>query len=396
MRKILLLLMAIFCFAVTSSAKYTDHRFHNVDSLEVVMSRLTAEDIAHADENALRHIASDLEELMWGFNQTNGVKSEYYARMLLGIAQRMDWPFKIQSAAKAIGQHFWAQERYDSAAFYYSMAMSAVREKEEEGEDVDDALSQMYGTLGNLYSMMDSISVAMDYYEKAGVLFKKHGWHNSSAVLYYNMGETMRYEGELKKAQQYYQEGLEYSLLAGDSLAIATAYKGLGSLYMQMGKTYKALKCLDKANAYFADHEKEELQYRMESLDYTGQVLALQNRRRMMVVVLLLALIGMVAAVLSVFFMLRRTRREKAELAEVLEDSVETIGASSPKSAISLKPREQEVLDLISKGYTNAQVAEAVNLSPETVKWYKKKLFAMFEVSNSAELVKVAKDDGIL
>lgn len=386
----------VFCFAAPSSAKYTDHRFHNVDSLETVMSHLTAADIAQADENALRHIAADLEELMWGFNQTNSVKSEYYARMLLGIADRMEWPFKVQSAAKNIGQHFWAQERYDSAAFYYSMAMSAVQKMDGDPKDVDDALSQMYGTLGNLYSMMDSISLAMDYYEKAGVLFKKHSWYNSCSVLYYNMGETMREEGDLKRAGQYYKESLDYSLLTGDSLAIATAYKGLGSLYMEMGKTYKALKYLAGANEYFANHEKEELQYRMESLDYTGQVLALQNRRRMMVVVLLLALIALAGVALFVYTVLRRTRRENAELAEVLEDSVETIGASSPKSSICLKPREREVLDLISKGYTNAQVAEAVNLSPETVKWYKKKLFAMFEVSNSAELVKVAKDDGIL
>lgn len=84
----------------------------------------------------------------------------------------------------------------------------------------------------------------MDYFAKAGELFKKHEWHNSCSVLYYNMGETMRESGELRDAEKYYYESLDYSLLAKDSLAIATAYKGLGSLYLEMHKTSKAIRML--------------------------------------------------------------------------------------------------------------------------------------------------------
>lgn len=388
------ILLLLVCYGIPAAA-YIDHRGHNVDSLETVMARWTASDIANAGESELKNVAENLEGLMYGFNQTNSVKSEYYARMLLNISERFGWHHYEQLAAKNIGQHFWHKEQYDSAAFYYNVAMNAARKIQGE-EDADDALSQMYGTLGNLYSMMDSTSVAMEYYEKAGEIFRKHSWNDSSAALYYNMGETMRAEGELDLAEKYYQESLDYSILTGDSLAVATAYKGLGSVYMEMRKTAKAMRCLGEANLYFAGHEDEELQFRMESLDYTSQVLSLQKRRLWIMILLLAAMALMACATVVVLRLLKRTTIEKKELSAMMEDTIETISEAPGHNEIKMKPREKEILDLIAKGYTNAEIASSLCLSPETIKWYKKKLFALFDVSNSAELIKIATDKNLL
>ena len=389
-----IILLLLICSGIPAAA-YTDHRGHNVDSLETVMARWTASDIANAGESELKDVAENLKGLMYGFNQTNRVKSEYYARMLLTISKRFGWHHYEQLAAKNIGQHFWHKEQYDSAAVYYNVAMEAV-EKMQGEEAVDDALSQMYGTLGNLYSMMDSTSVAMDYYEKAGEIFKKHSWNESSADLYYNMGETMRYDGKLDLAEKYFQESLDYSLLTGDSLAVATAYKGLGSVYMEMRKTAKAMRYLSEANLYFAGHEDEELQFRMESLDYTSQVLSLQKRRLWIMILMLVAMALMACATFITMRLLKRSSIEKKELSAMVEDAIETISESPGHNEIRMKPREKEILDLIAKGYTNTEIASSLCLSPETIKWYKKKLFAMFDVSNSAELIKRATDRNLL
>lgn len=407
MRKALAIILLCLCFSLRLKAEYVDHRGHNVDSLEMVMARWTAAELAEADESDLKSVALDLEELMHGFNQTNSVKSEYYARILLGVSQRMRWRHYEQLAAKNIGQHFWAKEKYDSAAFYYGVAMKAVdmmsttdtlavSGDKYSQKTIDDVLSQMYGTLGNLYSEMDSIDMAMAYYKKAGELFRKNDWNNSSSALYYNMGETMRGENEYKKAEEYYLESLKYSRLAEDSLAVATAYKGLGSLYLDMHKTAKAMRFLDEANNYFADHEDEELQFRMESLDYTEQVRSLQNKRLTLIIMLLVAFILMSIVALLMFKGLKHEVREKKELSQVLEETVVDIRPFSDRNDIKLKPKEKQVLDLIAKGYTNAEIAEAMCLSPETIKWYKKKFFAMFDASNSAELIRNVTESGLL
>ena len=52
---------------------------------------------------------------------------------------------------------------------------------------------------------------------------------------------------------------------------------------------------------------------------------------------------------------------------------------------IDLSDRESEVLALIAKGLTNAQIADELYLSIETVKTYVKRLYAKLDVHNRAQ-----------
>jgi len=395
MKRVFTILMMTFCFWDYSWAGYVDHRGHNVDSLETVIAKWTAKDIADADELQLGQVAKDLEELIWGFNNVNPVKSEYYARVLLGISEKNGWTQRESWALRMIGQHFWASAKYDSAAVYFEKAIQ-VADRMEDSSSKDDVISALHGAVGNLYSSMDSLELAMAHYAQAGALFFKHGWHNSSSVLYYNMGETMMGVHEYSKAEEYYKESMRYARLAEDSLAIAGAFKGLGGVYVETGKVAKATRNLAEANRYYANHEDEELRARMESLDFTEQVLSLQNRRLRLLVILLLFSLAMTALAFGISIKLKAARKEKEELTLVLEDTMESITPVKEKKAVNLKPKGLDVLGLISKGYTNADIADAMCLSPDAIKWYKKKLFLMFDVSNSAELVKVASEEGII
>jgi DNA-binding CsgD family transcriptional regulator len=79
---------------------------------------------------------------------------------------------------------------------------------------------------------------------------------------------------------------------------------------------------------------------------------------------------------------------------EALEE-LRPADAADP-AALKLSDREKEILGLLAKGYTNPQIAEALFLSPETIKWYRKKLLAKFDASTSAALVSKAKDLGLV
>ena len=52
---------------------------------------------------------------------------------------------------------------------------------------------------------------------------------------------------------------------------------------------------------------------------------------------------------------------------------------------VELSDRESEVLALIARGSTNAQIAEELYLSIETVKTYVKRLYAKLDVHNRAQ-----------
>ena len=54
---------------------------------------------------------------------------------------------------------------------------------------------------------------------------------------------------------------------------------------------------------------------------------------------------------------------------------------------LSLTKREGDILKEVAHGLTTPQIAAALCLSPETVKWYRKQLLTKFGASTSAEMV---------
>ncbi len=58
--------------------------------------------------------------------------------------------------------------------------------------------------------------------------------------------------------------------------------------------------------------------------------------------------------------------------------------------------REREILQLVAKGLTSPQIAQSLSLSPETIKWYRKRLLSKFEAENTAELIKIAIENNLI
>jgi len=178
---------------------------------------------------------------------------------------------------------------------------------------------------------------------------------------------------------------------------VAMARKGLGRVYMEQGKTGKALQYLHKADEYFSNHEKEELTFTKENYEYMSAAL-LTQRKQLIFIALGAALILLLSLVLLLIGKkLRRSRKEQAEVSAVLEETIqETRRPHLDEDIPQVSEREKEILDLLTKGYTTPQIAEGLGLSPETIKWYRKKLLVKFDVSNTAELVTMARDAGII
>ena len=402
MKKCLLFGMGML-LSLFLSAKYTDHRGVNVDSLERVVAVWTPERMAAASTEQLGQLVKDYRALMRGYNQLNGVKSRYYARKALAISRSRGWDLSTADACRYIGQHFWAAEAYDSAMFYYREALLAIQKMAESDRyspvEVDDDLSALFGAIGNCYNMMDSIPKAMEYYAEAGKIFDRYGWNESNSTLWYNIGETWVGEKEYKKALSAYERALQYAREAGDSLLYANACKGLGGLYMDTGRTGKALRYLREAEKYYALHDDQEFRSRMENLDFMGQVLEKQRLHLVWGLVLLFVAVLLAGGVLLLLRRLRRSERLQTEAAVVMDETLEDlhrVSTPSVSEAPELSEREKEVLSLLSKGYTAPQIAEALCLSPETIKWYRKKLLVKLDVANTPEMISRAKDWGLV
>ena len=375
---------------------YNDHRGHNLDSLERAVARWTPDAVDRASEQELLELNRAYRDLMLGYAVINGEKCIFYGRKALSISRPRGWEEANADAYRNIGQQYYGREQYDSAMVYYQAALASVEKMASDATsplrpegysqlDVDDARSALYGTIGNLYNMMGDVPQAMEWYAKAGEIFEQYGWNESNSVLHYNMGETWVDEGELKKARKEYDRAMEYAQASGDSLIMVEVWKGYGRLYMEQGRTWKSLPYLRKADAYYAAHPDYAPTFRTENLDSMKEVLGRQKRQLGILAGVLVALALIAAGVVM-------GRKKGKEEKKTSSKEPAPVAATAPE----LTSRDKEILDLLAKGYTATQIAEALSLSPETIRWYRKRLLEKFDVANTPELIFQARELGVI
>jgi DNA-binding NarL/FixJ family response regulator len=108
-----------------------------------------------------------------------------------------------------------------------------------------------------------------------------------------------------------------------------------------------------------------------------------------------IGLIAVLFTVLGIWIALQLTRGRKANAEVVMQ---ERIIESAPFNVdqlelekLKLSPREYEVLQLMVKGYSNAEIAESLFLSLSTIKTHASNLFVKMDVSSRTKAIEKAK-----
>ena len=69
---------------------------------------------------------------------------------------------------------------------------------------------------------------------------------------------------------------------------------------------------------------------------------------------------------------------------------------SATVPAVRLSPREQEVLQLVSEGFSNSMIAGRLHLSENTIKTYVENLLSRLNARNRAEAVAAASRQNLI
>ncbi len=77
-------------------------------------------------------------------------------------------------------------------------------------------------------------------------------------------------------------------------------------------------------------------------------------------------------------------------------EEVKAIIEKGKAQQIFLTPVERQVLKLICEGLTNPQIASQMNLSTDTINWYRKRLLAKFNAKNSVSLAIIATKEQLI
>lgn len=77
-------------------------------------------------------------------------------------------------------------------------------------------------------------------------------------------------------------------------------------------------------------------------------------------------------------------------------EAAKTLQAGQTLHRVVVGKREKEVLELIAHGHTNSEIAVTLGLSVNTVDTYRKSLVQKFQAKNTADLVRIALQQGII
>ncbi len=250
----LITILLSLLYVATVQAEYTDHRNRKQDSLEQILrtNPPTGEELINLYKN-----------LMWGFLQIDAEKTRHYAHCLIDVALKRDAPKSVQDAYRALGLTYYGACEYDSAQYYLDLSVEWVQKLKNHSRnystnDIDDALSSLYGTLANLYSIQGKVHLANEYYLKALEIFERHGWNESTTICYYNLGETFLEMSNTAQAEYYYRKAIVSADKTGDSLIMAMPRHGLAMALLNEGHTDESLQYALESLPYFEAHADME------------------------------------------------------------------------------------------------------------------------------------------
>lgn len=247
-----LLWLSVVCLA--GYGQYSDHRNRNVDSLEMVLNG--------SNPPQGQELMKAYNNLMWGYLNTDGAKSRQYALKAIDLSYEENMLNARADALRVLGLIAYGNDDYDVAIEYYNRALevsdSMKNDSRYSESDIDDNLSVIYGSIANVYNMQDKVHLAIHYYQKALPIFEKYGWLESTAILYYNIGELYNSMGNSDEARSNYLMAVDAAQKSGDSLLVAMSHKGLVVIYNDAGDMAKVEEAANVCYEYYRNHIEEE------------------------------------------------------------------------------------------------------------------------------------------
>ena len=169
----------------------------------------------------------------------------------------------VADGYRTLGICFNRLSQYDSAMVYYDKALEAVVRMRDfpqiyNESDIDNNLSSIYGSMGNLYNIQGKYHEAIEYYQKALSIFEKYDWKESQTIAYNNIGEMYMSMNNYEQAEINFIKLDSLAHITGVSLHIVYAKKQFGHLYLTTKDYEKALQNIEIAYDYYFSHPEEE------------------------------------------------------------------------------------------------------------------------------------------
>ncbi|MBV2128963.1 tetratricopeptide repeat protein [Arsukibacterium indicum] len=113
-----------------------------------------------------------------------------------------------------------------------------------------EILAEVNAQLGLMYSSLGFEKDALEFLQRALVQYRQLGWVKNEIAVLFNLARTYSYLENYQQALDHFNQMLQPSLAAKDSVNLYHAYLGLAITSAEMGRTEVALSYIEKAEQY--------------------------------------------------------------------------------------------------------------------------------------------------
>jgi len=311
-----------------------------------------------------------------------------------------------------LGEAFMYKKQYDSAFYYQNMALEIANKS---NRLIDQAIIK--SSMGLMFQNKEDWSQALEYYFESISVLKKSKRKRLLSFTLINSGIIFTQLNEFEIAKEYLNTGLKLSseILSKDNLVLG--YQALSDILEQEGKSDDALKNYKLMVVYRdsifniqSDNNTVamNIKYDSDKKDEKIKRLNLENEVSKSRDIILFLTIGLLI-VLSVFlFIFNRMKiKNNNMLIENMRGQIEsylsqisklehednennTLDLSEKLNAYRLSSRELEVLNYITKGMKNQEIADVMYVTLSTIKTHTKNIYNKLDVRNRIEAAKKA------
>ncbi|HEV2073123.1 MAG TPA: tetratricopeptide repeat protein, partial [Thermomicrobiales bacterium] len=336
---------------------------------------------------------------------------KHYEQSLI-IRRNNGGPSEIAEPLNGLGLLTFYRGDYASAQRFHEESLSLRRAS-------DDA----HGLGNSLVNMGDVAAAQGDYkraetlYEEALAIRRQMGNANGIAYCLFNLGDAAWGQGKYTVARRRLEESLALFREVGDRLGMGYALHSLGRVAHAEGNERQAAVFFGEALPL-----RQELGDRRGVIECVEGLASVASTHDPALAVSLYAAANALRTALNTPLRPTDNVVQEQELAAIranldteafdeawaiglplsLEDAVAEasgiaarIGADRESLPAGLSNRESEVLRLVATGLTNAQIAEALYLSPHTINAHLNRIYHKLGVTSRSGATRFALDHGI-
>lgn len=300
----------------------------------------------------------------------------------------------------------------DSSLLYYQKAHEIWAQDSE-----NRFLPIVENNIGYIYLLKKEFTIADSLFKKALRFCVDNDQKNILSQIYRNQAKLFVAQKKYKVAIQKANEAIN---LAQANSNKEIEYESLSVLIEALEKTKDFEKANVKLKEYFQIQEEIggieqknrinqlDIQYQVREKEHLIQILTLENKVQERTLwqqwFLIIILVLVLSALYFVFRLQKKNNQLKflhmqRDISDYLSQIDEIKDQSNQNNEIlslkikqfDLTEREEDVLMLISKGFTNSEIAEKMFVSVNTVKTHTKNIFLKLDVRNRTEAARKTK-----